>query len=339
MKLRTLFFIILLMPLHISAAQYSSSDVPPLPADDRIRIAEAFRLADVVQDNVWDRWSDVHFALLLVTPEHEFLIRHPRPSDDFVEAGYDSLLQSTVYVRSRTLPPNLLATFPAVGGVPTVVIGQPENTGKTSSSWVVTALHEHFHQLQTSQPGYYDAVNGLNLARGDQSGMWMLNYAFPYDSARVNHQFRALGLALRDAVESRTRAGAKERTEAYMALRRKLKESLNVDDYNYFSLQLWQEGVARYTELQVAEAAAAYFEPSTAFRSLPDFASFEQISADLKRKILEELNDLSLSEKRRVVFYPIGAAEALLLDEANPAWKERYHAEKFYLERYLDPAR
>ena len=38
---------------------------------------------------------------------------------------------------------------------------------------------------------------------------------------------------------------------------------------------------------------------------------------------------------KRVVFYPLGAAEALLLDAARPGWKARYFTEPFYLERYL----
>jgi hypothetical protein len=67
----------------------------------------------------------------------------------------------------------------AVGGVATIVVGQPAHTGQTSTRWVLTALHEHFHQLQFSQPGYYPGVTALGLARGDTTGMWMLNHGFP----------------------------------------------------------------------------------------------------------------------------------------------------------------
>ena len=64
----------------------------------------------------------------------------------------------------RTQQINFLATFPAVGGVSTVVIGQAENTfKKTSVPWVVTILHEHFHQLQMSQPTYYKEVDAIKF--------------------------------------------------------------------------------------------------------------------------------------------------------------------------------
>src|SRR5947208_16112695 len=93
---------------------------PSLPNTDRIRIAEAFRLADALGNRVWPDWDKAPFAVLLVTPEHEFLIRHPKPSDDFTLTGEDAVLKHKVWFRQRKNPTNFLATFPAVGGVPTI---------------------------------------------------------------------------------------------------------------------------------------------------------------------------------------------------------------------------
>ena len=124
---------------------------PQIPLDDRIRIAEAFRLGEELQEQVWKGWSEAPFAVLLVTPEYEFLIRHPRPSDDFTLLGDDTLLKSKVYYRKRQFAPNLLATFPAVGGISTIAVGALENTDAGNSThWVATLLHEHFHQWQDS---------------------------------------------------------------------------------------------------------------------------------------------------------------------------------------------
>src|SRR5262245_40153990 len=103
-------------------------DAPRIPDTDRIRIAEAFRLAEAVGNRVWPGWDKAPFAVLLVTRAHEFLLRHPKPSDDFTALGQDKLLKQTVSYRKRKFSPDLLATFPAVGGVPTIVIGQAENT-------------------------------------------------------------------------------------------------------------------------------------------------------------------------------------------------------------------
>ena len=83
--------------------------------------------------------------------------------------------------------------------MPTIVVGQAANTQfKTSPRWAITLLHEHFHQLQDTQPRYFAGVDSLGLARGDQTGMWMLNYAFPYAAAEVKEQFSVLCKSLVD---------------------------------------------------------------------------------------------------------------------------------------------
>ena len=46
-------------------------------------------------------------------------------------------------------------------------------------------MHEHFHQLQWAQPEYLKAIDDLGLSKGDATGMWMLNYPFPYDDPEI----------------------------------------------------------------------------------------------------------------------------------------------------------
>lgn len=311
---------------------------PRLREEDRVRLAEAFRLGDALGERVWKGWSKAPFAVLLVTPEYEFLVRHPRPSDDFTRLGYDRLLKSEVYFRKRVFAPNLLATFPAVGGVSTIVIGQPENTeARTSTRWVVTLLHEHFHQLQDSQPRFYEEVNQLNLARGDQTGMWMLNFAFPYERAEVAQQFSVASRALADALGARKGKEFREKLSAYLSERKRLRDLLAADDDKYLSFQLWKEGVARYTEFRVASEAAARYKPTREFASLKDFTPFAEDAARSLSAVMDDLEKMSLGERRRTAFYPFGAAEALLLDRARPRWREKYFVEKFSLDRLFAP--
>src|SRR5262245_10423239 len=56
---------------------------PSIPEPDRIRIAEAFRLARSLGDEIWPGWRDAPFAVLLVAGDQEFLVGHPRPPADF----------------------------------------------------------------------------------------------------------------------------------------------------------------------------------------------------------------------------------------------------------------
>lgn len=324
--------------LLLFAQTAAARQTPSMPEVDRIRLAEAFRLGESVGNRIWEGWDKAPFAVLLITPENEFLVRHPGPPRDFAPAGHDPLLRSEIYFRKRTLNPALLATFP-VEGVPTVVVGQAENTSaKSSTPWVVTVLHEHFHQLQSTRPNYYANVEALDLSRGDQTGMWMLNYAFPYADPEVKRRFDALSRLLAEALQSR-REDFPARLAAYLSARREFAALLKTDDYRYFSFQVWQEGLARYTEYRVAELAAKKYKPSREFRSLKDYKTFQEVADGAMRGILKELTTLRLDEYQRVAFYPVGAGEGLLLDRINGRWQRRYFADRFYVEKYFDAAR
>lgn len=310
--------------LLLTASTALAQDKPVLPEIDRTRLAEAFRLSDQLGDELWAGWSKAPLAVLLVTPEKEFLIRHPQPSKDFISIGYDTKLKSEVFYRDRKFATNLLATFPAVGGISTIVIGQAENTAsKTSTPWVITVMHEHFHQLQDAQPNAFKDTEALNLSRGDQTGMWMINYPFPYETPAVSQQFSLLVRLLLEAMKTSAKVSD------YLAARDALKQMLSPDDYKYLSFQLWKEGIARYTEYRVAHWAAAKYKPTREFRSLKDFTTFNAAATQVYDGIVHELSTLKLEDYKRVAFYPIGAGEGLLLDRSNPKWRSRYFTEKF----------
>lgn len=338
MKAKKIFVITLLLLLSQNAW---AREKPSIPEADRVRLAEAFRLGEAVGERVWPGWSKTPFAVLLVTPDYEFLLRHPKPSEDFTPLGYDPMLKCEVFFRKRTYPLRLLATFPAIRGsdLSTIVVGQAENTEvKTSTPWVVTLFHEHFHQLQNAQPNYFADTRALNLARGDETGMWMLNYAFPYGDREVQERYSALGRLLAEALSARTKEERASKLAAYLGARREFQQSLNAEDYKYLSFQLWQEGIARYTEYRVAQFAAEYYRPTKEFRALKDYDPFAKLAEDLRAGIFKQLLTEQLGVSKREVVYPFGAAEGLLLDAARPSWRRRYFVDKFDLGRYYDAA-
>lgn len=327
-----------LLLLLVSCLQALSRSIhaQELAYTDRVRIAEAFRLADAVEQ-LWPGWSEVPFAVLLVEGEHEFLIGHPDPTDDFESLGHDPLLNEDVLLRPRVFEPGLLATFPAVSGLPTLVIGTSEATGLSSTQWVLTALHEHFHQLQMSDADYYPATDGLGLSNEDDSGMWMLDYPFPYDSPEVAAALEKLARTARLALDSIGSPSSAEILGDYLAQRDRLRQTLGEQDYRYLSFQIWQEGIARYTQLAVAARAGSGYVPSARFEALPDFLPYSAAAEELRETVRSEL-ERSLPELRRVLFYPIGAVEGILLDRFRPGWRDRYLARKFYVDRYfVDP--
>ena len=317
----------------VAFASIARGQTPTMTDPDRIRIAEALRLGKALGSDLGPGSEEIPFAILLVTPDREFLVAHPRPSADFSAIGHDSLLGAMVHSRARQYGVGMMASFPAVGGISTIVVGQPEQTRKSSTFWVLTVLHERFHQIQTSQSGYYDGVAKLDLANGDQTGQWMLQYAFPYDSSKVVERFHQYRDALRRGFSARTAEESEQVMRDVLAARTALRGVVTAADWRYLEFQLWQEGISRYTELRVARTAAEQ-TPLPAFAKLPDVISYAAAADSLRRNLERELSTLNLPGWKRVAFYPTGAAEGLLLDRVNPSWRLRYFTDRFALQPF-----
>lgn len=297
---------------------------------DRARLAEANSLVAALDDRIWPGWRRAPFAVLLVTDSAEYLLGHPHPTAQFTGPVYDSMLGMDVRTRARVFAPTLLATFPAVGGLPTIVVGTAERTGKTSAEWVLTLLHEHFHQWQYSLPDYYRQTAELDLAAGDSSGMWMLNYPFPYDSRPVQAAAKDLGRVLSQALDAPERSRGRA-IGAVLRARTALAKHLTAADMRYMEFQLWQEGVARFIEYRAAELASRSYRPGAAYRSLRGYTSYADVGKRNRIALRRELDRMDLGKNRRISFYSLGAAYALLLDSTHEGWKQKYESTRFML--------
>lgn len=287
------------------------------PADG-IRIREFYRLASAIQDQIWPHWSQTPAPVLLVTPDNEFLTHHPNPPNDFRQ-GEDGF-----YVRPRQFPVTLEASFPAFGPPSVIIIGQPSNTAsKTSTPWVIVLMHEHFHQMQNAMPGYFQAVSDLGLSRGDKTARWMLEYPFPYEKPEVAQAFGGLRDQLLATVNETDQEKFRKDAALYVVMRKKFLSQLSADDHKYLSFQLWQEGIARYTQIKAAEAAASY-KPTAEYVAVADYEPFNVYAGKARAETLHELQTVDISKAKRGAIYPFGAVEGLLLDRLNPQWKEDY---------------
>ena len=201
---------------------------------------------------------------------------------------------------------------------------EPASTSsKTGTAWLIVVMHEHFHQLQWAQPDYLKALDELGLSHGDATGMWMLNYPFPYDDPDVARSFEYLRDALLNALNEIDQQKFEPLAKQYLRERKRFFAQFLPGDHKYFSFQLWQEGVARYTQIKAAEAAGDY-QPSAAYAALPDFTPFSTYAVTARSRTLDELKHIDITQSKREVFYSFGAAEALLLDRINPTWKADY---------------
>jgi hypothetical protein len=318
----------MLLPVLITAECQS---LPQMRKEDKIRIREAINISNRFGDVIWPGINDVPFVVLLVTDSVEFLINHPYSSDDFKISEEDDILKTKILYRKRQYPRTFLATFPAVNGVNCMVVGTPENTGKNSTDWIITLLHEHFHQFQYTQKDHYASVAGLDLANGDETGMWQLNYPLPYDSLPVSSQYSKYTTALSNAVSGINNKDFRKLLTQYSDERKKLIGLFKTSDYKYFSFQLWQEGIARYTEYKFLEVLNDY---TPSIEGLPDFIPFNKFREQFLKLHLGSVTALKFETEKRVCFYDIGLAEGMLLDNLNPQWRSQYFTNRFFLEKY-----
>jgi hypothetical protein len=310
--------IVIAVLLAASVVGLEEAAAQQIPQEDRVRVAEFYRLAEEVQNRIWPGWSEVPDPLLLVTEKTEFLTHDLNPPKEFTSLDRDW------YQRPRQFDTHLLATFPAFGGPSVIVIGQAQSTeAKVSTPWVITVMHEHFHQLQDDRPGMMEAVDGLGLRGDDKTGMWMLNYPFPYEKPEVAVGFAMLRDLLLDCLAQKDDNEFRRLAAAYVGERRKVFMALAGNDRKYFSFQLWKEGIARYTQVKSAEAAMNY-KPTAEFRALADYESFATFGAHARADTLAELKEADMAKSKRVFVYPFGAAEGFFLDRWNPGWKSDY---------------
>lgn len=289
----------------------SYSGVASLPASVPPALLETFELTHTYGDRFWPGYGSNRFGILLVESNRETLICDSRLPEGFERVDDEPLLsckQSTG--PSSWRQSNLLAAMPVFGPPSVIVMGTPETTGRTLNEWKMTILHEHFHQWQADQPHYYKRVEALNLSGGDQTGMWMLNYPFPYAKAPVVRLHRQASFALRKAIGAKSASDLKAATQNYLQARRAFRASVSEKDWRYLEFQLWQEGVARWTEFSIAARSRN--------------AEMRKSAQTQRRKTLDALAQPDLKTEGRVAFYAYGAGEAMLLERIAPNWRKCY---------------
>ena len=272
----------------------------------------ASQLKTKLATNYWSDLGESEMPLLLVDNEKEFVFNTSVNDSSFIQNSND------YPSRPASFNKQLLATFPLLNSKPTIVVGIPENTGKTPEAWTATLMHEHFHQLQMNHPKYYTAQKALNLDKGDQTGMWMLNHPFPYENEQVNKQLKNIAFNLLSTDSMDVQFVLKK----HQVEKAKLHQIIGDEHYKYLNLQLWQEGFARFVEMELTNEWIDHFDEieQDQFSKI----DIQELSKDQNQQVIVHLTKSSPKELKRVYFYALGAAEAKLISKTNPKWKVQY---------------
>lgn len=274
-------------------------------------IKSAHDQAASIGSKIWPNYDEAPFGLLVTLEEREILFCHGSIVDGFSALPPDPITNCDLQERANVFPKNLLAAMPIIEGVSTIVMGTPKSTGRDEPSWTRTIFHEHFHQYQSTFNSYYKRLNELNLSNGDNTGMWMLNYPFPYKDESFNAALSKAAHELHEAITQHD-SSSQEHVSVYLKARQELEASVSANDWKYLELQLWAEGVARWTEIEIAMRSSDH--------------KVAEAGDSLKQRTISSLLALDATKSGREIAYPYGAAEAILLDRCNLTWRQDYSA-------------
>jgi len=300
-------------------------NVNKLHIDDEIQkeitlIKVSDYIIDQYGDSIWKNISKTPLRILLITDSLEYLFNHNNPDKSFELFKYDSLLKTNIYVRSRRFPPFLRATFPAVNGEDCIVVGDPENTNKSNEDWIIMLLHEHFHLYQGSIPLYKKNIAELAQKIANNSENWMLDYDFPYADTTINNLFKKYSSSIYETHSHLCKENIKDKMDYNLIIQKEIQNYLTPNDYSYFQFQIWQEGIATYTEykyLYALNLIDKYFEKNYAL-------NFTLKHEDLLKAYSKNLLNADLQKNKRNLFYSIGLLKGIIKDETNPDWKTDY---------------
>lgn len=318
-------FLLPLLVLITGCASSLKTNTPKINKVDKNRLILFMQASEKFGESVWPNWQDAPRSLILVNDEYEFLIWHENPTTDF-KLSEDHHDLGPIYFRKRTFGKNYLAAFPAIDSTPTIVVGTAVNTqAKTGADWIATLTHEHFHQLQYTQKGYYKQAAELDLNHGQIGSDWMLNYPFPYYDQEVVAHFKHMGQALHRAIHT----GSQHDLQIYLTMKNHLKTIVSENDYKYFLFQLWQEGIARYTENQFLIILRKHYDTKSTLSGISSNKDFSSAHAHLLKRTFAALQDPEIDKYQRLAFYAFGAGEAMILDKIQPNWKTHYFKQLF----------
>ena len=299
---------------------------PPPPRDVRAIIRDARLLIARHGDAVWPGLSRAPQRILLVEAARETLFC-AAPTPGFIAIGDDAVSGCAMQVRPRRYDVDSEATLDE-DGVPLVVIGLPRATGRTRTDWLLTLLHEQFHQYQQVLPGFAAARDRADARLRDTASdaAWMLDHPFPYADPAVAAGFARLNDLAGEFLSATTPDAARAAATAYAAARGEVTGRLDARDRCYLEFQLGQEGVARWTELQFARVAGA--ESPKLRRAARDRHLSLVVS-------LKSARAQGLGIWKRGAFYALGATEAEMLDRFAPDWRDAYRGDPLSLGQLL----
>lgn len=322
---------------------------------EKARLSEALNLRTALGDATWPGWSEAGIPIIVYNEGYAFLIGYPDPPDGWkkvptleqrggpweqvpgdsfdgrpyyrtpitdpqktpqsfivlVGDQYVASLQTreysqvNFYQQFRSELPPFLSSIVPVRLVWALLMGKTD-------TYIGGLEHESFH--------VYEAM--LSPDRLDASEeMYTVMENYPFDSTRSawKQEMDVLVKAARAATTSQ----ATDLARQFLQLRAARRVGLSTDQVKLEQLREWEEGLAKYAELDISRRAAtdpAYI-PTSGISSDKNFKDYRDLPKFWENQLGQAANVTGLSGDTR--FYYSGNALAILLDRLMPGWKSR----------------
>ena len=329
-----------------------------------VSVAEVRRILAAIGDSIYPGLSAARVPLLLYRPGvQDVLVGFPKTPAGFSAVRVPQLADDMVLVRDDSTFVNIdnQNTTRVIDGVHAAVIADQysrlrdqlrgavldrprDHAERWLDAWTFVPsaydelqliLHETFHVVQEQRaPG--KVANEAAVTR------------YPVLDS-VNNALVALeGYALRDALRSRTPAERREKAAQFVAVRGERRARMDSVSVAWEELNEFREGTGRYVEYRFLKSGHR-LSPSPEMFLRPGFTGY---GAALDARLQHRLNDMAAiaagtddrfgnpfgGAPARFRSYELGAAQALLLDEVAPAWKERIFDPGVFLSGLLTEA-
>lgn len=312
-----------MLALFLAVALGASTQAPAEAG--RRMIADAQAIVRNEGDRLWAGLSQAPLPTLLIAPEGETLFCG-LPAIGFSSIGFDPVTKCMMQVRARQLPIDLAAATD-LGNLSVIHMGLPDALEATQADWIVTFLHEAFHQYQNVLPGYGAALDRVRARLGKAGEQWVLDYPFPYADPGVKAAFAAMTHSAGQFLSADSDAQAKAAIRSYVDARNRARDAMSPDDWLYYEFQVGQEGVARWTELKLAAGAG---------NARPDLAIVGKERTGGLAVSLGAIDSQGLDMWKRSSFYVLGAIEASMLDCVRSEWQREYATDPFNMGSMLN---
>jgi hypothetical protein len=321
------------------------ADIPSkeMSADCLSCFRESMQVTREHGDRVWKGFGQMNIRVNVITPHYEFFFGDPT-----APAGYQPYIESSrlpgksIFYKKREYRHEFISAIEKVEGRPALFISSKEIYEKTylhsplykiAEDYIFTLIQNYFHLYLMNNEALFNAKRAA-LAE-QQVEPADLKKKYPYLDF-INAELLELeGKQLREAYQAKELGRTREHTLNFLRLRkmrqRQMKEEYGIDCAAYENWLEWYDGLARYTEIQLAESITpATCKPCKGMMDVSNFKRYVYV----KNKTAFEMLRLK-STKNSLIHSAMGMTEAMILDKLEIKWKDRLFEPGLYLIDFL----